>query len=232
LKTWIQEAKDESKWNALISDWWESLEDEEDDDNDNEDQHTESETETPTTQNLTSLEEEDECTTHMYNFDENECTDRRYVGDKFDGVRDKMRSTFLPALIKDNIADGDPLLNLACLPVKNAGLALPNPVNRAEANYRASEVPNSHIIQVMRKKETFSLQDHTATARKVKGEIKKRHNLTNKAHLESILGIMTKDLSRTVRRGCETGAWLTVMPYTIAGTELSADEYRASLHMH
>jgi hypothetical protein len=155
----------------------------------------------------------------------------RGVGPKFDGVRDKMRSTFLPALLKTSITDGDPILNLACLPVKNAGLALPNPVESAEANFRASEVANSHIIQVMRKKEIFSLQDHSATTNQVKGELKKRRDLTNKAHLDSILGLMTKDLSRTVSRGCETGAWLTVMPSTIAGTELSADEYRDSLHM-
>jgi hypothetical protein len=155
----------------------------------------------------------------------------RGVGPKFDGVRDKMRSTLLPSLLKANITDGDPILKLACLPVNNAGLALPNPVESAEANFRASEVANSHIIQVMRKKETFSLQDHSATTSQVKGEIKKRRDLTNKAHLDSTLGLMTKDLSRMVRRGCETGAWITVMPSTIAGTELSADEYRDSLHM-
>jgi hypothetical protein len=28
--TWIHKAKDESKWNALPSDWWESLDDEDD----------------------------------------------------------------------------------------------------------------------------------------------------------------------------------------------------------
>jgi hypothetical protein len=55
LKTWIHEAKYESKWNALISYWWESLEDEDDED---EDQQTESETEIPTTQEVTSFEEE------------------------------------------------------------------------------------------------------------------------------------------------------------------------------
>jgi hypothetical protein len=32
LKTWIHKAKYETKCNALISDWWESLEDEDDED--------------------------------------------------------------------------------------------------------------------------------------------------------------------------------------------------------
>jgi hypothetical protein len=30
LKTWIHEAQDEGKCNALISDWWESLDEEDD----------------------------------------------------------------------------------------------------------------------------------------------------------------------------------------------------------
>jgi hypothetical protein len=62
LKTWIHEAKNQSKWNAH-------------EDDENEDQHTESETEITTTQEVTSLEEEDEHTTHMFNFYESECTD-------------------------------------------------------------------------------------------------------------------------------------------------------------
>jgi hypothetical protein len=72
LKTWIHEAKDESKWNAFIIYWWELHNNEDDED---EDQHTESETEIPTTQEVTSLEEEH--TTNMFNFNVSECTDIR-----------------------------------------------------------------------------------------------------------------------------------------------------------
>jgi hypothetical protein len=74
LKTWIHEAKYESKWNALISDCWESLDYE---DYEDEDQHTESETEIPTTQEVTSLEEEEDHTINVFNVDESERTDRR-----------------------------------------------------------------------------------------------------------------------------------------------------------
>jgi hypothetical protein len=69
LKTWIHEAQYEIKWNALISDWWESLYD------GDEDQQTESEI--LTTQEVTSLQEEEEHTTHVFNFNESERTDRR-----------------------------------------------------------------------------------------------------------------------------------------------------------
>jgi uncharacterized membrane protein len=69
LKTWIHEAQDEGKWNALISDRLESLDDEE------ENQQTESQTETPTTQDVTPHEEEEGHITNVFNFNESECTD-------------------------------------------------------------------------------------------------------------------------------------------------------------
>jgi cell shape-determining protein MreC len=74
LKTWINEEKYESKWNALISDWLESLDDEDDED---EGQQTESETKIPNTKEVTSLEEEKEHTTHVFNFNESERIGRR-----------------------------------------------------------------------------------------------------------------------------------------------------------
>jgi alpha-galactosidase/6-phospho-beta-glucosidase family protein len=64
LKTWIHETQNEGKWNALIIDWWESLDDEDDEE---EHQHTESQTETPITQDVTSHEEEEEHTTNVFN---------------------------------------------------------------------------------------------------------------------------------------------------------------------
>jgi hypothetical protein len=54
LKAWIHEAQYGDKWNALISDWWESH-DEEDDKEEN--QKTESQTEISTTQDVTSHDE-------------------------------------------------------------------------------------------------------------------------------------------------------------------------------
>jgi hypothetical protein len=41
----------------------------------------------------------------------------------------------------------------------------------------------------------------------------------------------TNKLSRISRRGCKMGAWLSVLPSTIAGTELSSDEFYDSLYI-
>jgi hypothetical protein len=64
LKTWTHDAKYERKWSALISDWREALDDGDDED---EDQEAQSETEIPTTQEVASLEEEEDHTTNVVN---------------------------------------------------------------------------------------------------------------------------------------------------------------------
>jgi hypothetical protein len=90
------------------------------------------------------------------------------VGNKVGTVREAIHRPLFPSLLKETLLDNDPLHRLAALPVKSAGLALTDPVESADANFQASEVTNSHIIQVMRGKEIFSLQDHQETTSKVK----------------------------------------------------------------
>jgi hypothetical protein len=142
-----------------------------------------------------------------------------------------MHRSFLPSLLKETLPDNDPLHRLAALPVNSAGLALTYPVESADAKCRASEVTNSHIIQVMREKEIFSLHDHRATTSKFKAEIKKQKEAAHKSALVAILNPLPRSLSRTIMRGTATGAWLTVLPSTSADIELSSDEFCDSLHI-
>jgi hypothetical protein len=118
----------------------------------------------------------------------------------------------------------------ACLPAKNAGLALADPVESADANLQATEFTNSHIIQVTRGEKTFSLRDHIATSSKVKAELKKQKDEQHKNALTRLLAPLPIELSHTIRRGCETWVCLTVIPSTIAGTELPSYEFCDSLH--
>jgi hypothetical protein len=84
---------------------------------------------------------------------------------------------------------------------------------------------------VTRGKEIYSLQDHRATTSKVKAETKKQKEATHKLAFAAILDPLPRILSRTLVCGIETGAWLSVLPSTIAGTELSSDELCDSLHI-
>jgi hypothetical protein len=115
------------------------------------------------------------------------------IGNKVSKLVTMWVCTYLPGCVlsilveNETLPVNDPLHRLAALPVKSAGLALTDPVESADANFRASEVTNSHIIQVMRGKEIFSLQDRRATTSKVKAEIKKQKEAAHKSALVAIL---------------------------------------------
>ena len=48
------------------------------------------------------------------------------IGDAFGPVQEEIAKTFLPALF-EGVGDGDPGRTITCLPVKQVGMALPDP---------------------------------------------------------------------------------------------------------
>jgi hypothetical protein len=145
----------------------------------------------------------------------------RDMGDKFGTIREAMHGPFLQSLLKEMLPENDSLHRLAALPVKSACLALAYPIESAEANLRVSEVTNFHIIQVMRGKDIFTLQDHRANTRKVKAEIKKQKEAAHKSAIVGILNQLPRRVSRAhlcVIQRLATGSWLMVLLSTIAGT--------------
>jgi hypothetical protein len=129
------------------------------------------------------------------------------------------------------LSDDDPILKLVCLLVKSTDMAMMDTIESTDATFRASEVTNSRSIQLMRGKEIISLQDHRVTTSKVKAELKKQKVEKHQNALMKLLAQMPTELSRIINRGCEIGAWLTVMPSTLVGTVLSSDDFCDSLHI-
>jgi hypothetical protein len=73
------------------------------------------------------------------------------VGEELQGVERAIARTFLPALFDDRYDDeSNPWRSLAALPVKHAGLALPNPTTSANSNYEASILVCSHLLAAFR----------------------------------------------------------------------------------
>jgi hypothetical protein len=65
--------------------------------------------------------------------------------------------------------------------------------------------------------------------RDVKAEIKPRQVAANEKALESIVSKLPCDVRRTILRGKVTGSFLSVLPSTVNGTELSKTEFRDAL---
>ncbi len=143
------------------------------------------------------------------------------LGNEFSDVEQALHHNFLPALFGQDSVD-DPLRQLASLPVKKAGLAIPNPTLTAESNWTSSTVICGHLVAAIRGRVEFRSADHQQIRSAGIKEMKKRQLENSKESLDAILTAQPARRSQTIRRGEQTGAWLSVLPSTVNGTELLA----------
>ena len=151
----------------------------------------------------------------------------------FDPLEEVISKTFLPALFGEPRMEDTHRRPLAALPVKHAGLAIPNPTQTADDNYRTSSLVCSHLVQAIQldSEVEFSSVDHIATRNVVLNALADEKAEQMKTALESVLSTLDPDTARTIRRGKLCGQWLSVMPSTVNGTELSAQEFRDNLQL-
>jgi hypothetical protein len=72
------------------------------------------------------------------------------IGPEFASIEQTLAKTFLPTLFGNEYGDEDPRRALAGLPIKWAGLGVPDPTTLAQPNYEASILLCSHIFAAFR----------------------------------------------------------------------------------
>jgi hypothetical protein len=149
---------------------------------------------------------------------------------EFEGIEEALTTKFLPALFGAPDTDST-LRQLACLPVKKSGLAIPNPTTTADENWTNSTVVCGHLIAALRGTEEFRSADHNHIMSAGRAEMRLRKLSDSEAKLANLLSDLPKDRARTIKRGQHTGAWLSALPSTVNGTELSAQEFRDAISM-
>jgi hypothetical protein len=152
------------------------------------------------------------------------------LSDEFIDVQKALQEDFIPALFGNPQVDDIPG-QLACLPIKKAGLAIPDPTVTAVASHTASEVICGHIIAAIRGKAKFRSTDHSSTMSAGKAAYRARNAAANQGKLDSILKKLSPERRRTILRGEQTGAWLSTLPSIVNGTELSTQEFRDAINM-
>jgi hypothetical protein len=140
-------------------------------------------------------------------------------------VEEALSTSFLPALFGVTEADIT-IRKLANLPVKKSGLAIPDPTTTADENWTTLTVVRGHLIAALRGTTEFRSADHVSTMTSARAEMRLRKLSDSDAKLASILSPLSKDQCRTIKRGQHTGAWLSALPSTLNGMELSAQEFR------
>ena len=83
------------------------------------------------------------------------------VGEAFSPVEESLREIFVPSLFK-GLREAVPERENTRLPVKQAGLALPDPVKTAPENWTASCVITGHLVMALRRQVVFRTADHSA----------------------------------------------------------------------
>jgi hypothetical protein len=148
----------------------------------------------------------------------------------FEPVEEALASAFLPALFQAE----EPMLarQLLALPVKRAGLGIPNPAESADDCHEASKAVTRALTLSLLKGEDLVAQAHLEHA---SAERRLQHTARLQAADDTLSALKAAAPDRLARfrlqRAQETGAWLTTMPESLNGTELTEDEFRDSLRL-
>jgi hypothetical protein len=93
----------------------------------------------------------------------------------FSPLEEEIANGFLPSLFGESLIDDSYRRPLSTLPVKNAGLALPDTTQTANSNYKASSLMCGHLVDAMRQDKgvQYSSADHASLRKEVIAETRK-----------------------------------------------------------
>ncbi len=119
------------------------------------------------------------------------------LGNEFSKIALELSYTFLPALFGvESVSDTQ--RQLASLPVKFAGLAIPYPTKTAERNWSASTLICGHIIAAIRGTTIYRLADHLSVLKSGRAKLRKRSQVRSEAEMNTILVSTPVGESRTI----------------------------------
>ena len=96
-----------------------------------------------------------------------------WIGDVFGHVEEETAKAFLPELF-EGVGDGAPGRAITRLPVKQAGMALPDPTRTAPDNWQASCVITGHLVSALRGQVPFRMMDHAACLRDGRAAVQRK----------------------------------------------------------
>ena len=86
------------------------------------------------------------------------------------------------------LTEGLPTRENTRLPVKQAGLAIPDPVKTAHENWKASCVIIGHLVAALRDQAIFRTADHTACLRGGRLSVRHRGGATGRSGVDGVTG--------------------------------------------
>jgi hypothetical protein len=138
---------------------------------------------------------------------------------------------FLPALLNSSIEEAATLRPLIALPVRHGGLGILDPTATTAHCYSASTNITSLLTESLIHGTPLCALEHRKTAASGRLEAKDHLRQTHDHNLATIIATATSTDKRRIKRSATTGAWLTTLPNTLNGSDLSADEFRDGVRL-
>ena len=95
------------------------------------------------------------------------------VCDSFEPVEKTLKETLVPALF-EGLREGVPEQGVTCLPVKQVGLALPDPSQTAPENWTVSCFITGHLVTAIRGQVEFRTADQSSCLQKGPMAVRRR----------------------------------------------------------
>jgi hypothetical protein len=144
----------------------------------------------------------------------------------------EIQTSFLPALLGIPSTEIDrEYRQLLTHGIKQGGLAIRNPVDPAPSVHSASLAATHHLmVSLVDSGTQFDLEGHRHCATEAR-QVARKSQLSDERLFLDHRGRDNPSVARWDNRNCATGAWLSVFPYWLNGTGLSADEWRDNVSL-
>ena len=149
------------------------------------------------------------------------------VGEYFAPIEEALATVFIPALLGGK--EGEQLRDLFTLPVRQAGLNIPNPAKKAGDGYQASLECTKALTASLLARSDLDAIGYAGSVKEARARTRKTKALRGLSDLKTLCKAEDRYPSRRMVRAKETGAWLNNLPNTFNGTVLSEEEFRDSL---
>ena len=151
------------------------------------------------------------------------------AGDHFEPIEEALANVFIPALLGGK--DSGQLRELFTLPVRQAGLNLPNPETQAVDGYRAFLECTKALTASLIAGTDLDANGCAGNVNEARARTRKTKALRGLSTLKTLCNAEPKLVSRRMMRAKETGAWLNNLPNSLKGTVLAEEEFRDSLRL-
>ena len=150
------------------------------------------------------------------------------VSAAFQPIENALAEDFIPALFGDKAC---PSRDLTQLPVRHAGLGIPNPVTSSDKHFTVSLAMTNQVTASIRNSSPLDAIGYGTVSAGILGQAKKSLDDQMAEQLDTILASASHSDARRMKQSQLTGAWLTATPSDDFGTALSATEFRDSIRI-